>query len=71
MHSAQKILASQFKNVGDAVLMTPVLRGFCEVMPECELPTLAPGEIAHILEHLPSGVFSITLQTNPPYSIIQ
>jgi ADP-heptose:LPS heptosyltransferase len=53
MSSAPKILAIQFKYLGDAVLMTPALRAIREQFPEGELHLLVPGEIAPLFENLP------------------
>ncbi|MGH7942350.1 MAG: glycosyltransferase family 9 protein [Limisphaerales bacterium] len=53
MHSVAKILAIQFKYLGDAVLMTPALRAIREHLPQCELHLLAAEEIAPIFQHLP------------------
>lgn len=53
MRSAPKILAIQFKYFGDAVLLTPALRGIREQFPQCELHVLVPEEGAPIFDHLP------------------
>ena len=48
-----KILAIQFKYLGDAVLLTPALRALRKQFPGAELHLLVPEEIAPILRHLP------------------
>jgi heptosyltransferase III len=53
MQSAPKILAIQFKYLGDAVLMTPALRAIREGLPQCELHLLVPEDIAPVFKHLP------------------
>jgi heptosyltransferase III len=53
MDSAPKILAIQFKYLGDAVLLTPALRAIREQFPRGELHLLVPEEIAPIFQHLP------------------
>ena len=53
MHPAPKILAIQFKYLGDAVLMTPALRAIREQFPESELHLLVPENMAPLFEHLP------------------
>jgi len=49
----EKILALQFKYLGDAVLLTPALRAFRERFPDAGLHLLVPEEIAPIFRHLP------------------
>ena len=49
----EKILAIQFKYLGDAVLITPALRALRNQFPDAELHLLVPEEIAPILRHLP------------------
>jgi len=49
----EKILALQFKYLGDAVLMTPALRALREHFLNGELHVLVPEEIAPLLKHLP------------------
>jgi lipopolysaccharide heptosyltransferase III len=49
----EKILVLQFKYFGDAVLMTPALRGLREHFPDAELHLLVPEEIAPLFQHLP------------------
>jgi heptosyltransferase-3 len=49
----EKILAIQFKYLGDAVLLTPALRALRKQFPGAELHLLVPEEIAPILLHLP------------------
>jgi ADP-heptose:LPS heptosyltransferase len=53
MNDAPKILAIQFKYLGDAVLMTPALRAIRESFPKGELHVLVPEEVAPIFNHLP------------------
>ena len=48
----EKILAIQFKYLGDAVLLTPALRALRKQFPDAELHLLVPEEIAPILRHL-------------------
>lgn len=48
-----KILAIQFRYLGDAVLMTPALRAISERFPEADLHVLVPAEVAPLLRHLP------------------
>jgi heptosyltransferase III len=48
-----KILALQFRYLGDAVLMTPALRALREHFPDCELHVLVAEEAAPLLQHLP------------------
>lgn len=48
-----KILALQFKYLGDAVFMTPALRALKEFNPAGELHVLVPAEIAPLLKNLP------------------
>jgi heptosyltransferase III len=48
-----KILALQFRYLGDAVLMTPALRAITEHFPDCELHVLVAEEVAPLLQHLP------------------
>jgi len=50
---SEKILAIQFKYLGDAVLLTPALRALRKQFPGAELHLLVPEEIAPILKHLP------------------
>ena len=49
----EKILAIQFKYLGDAVLLTPALRALRKQFPGAELHLLVPEEIAPIFQHLP------------------
>ena len=49
----EKILAVQFKYLGDAVFMTPALRALKEHRPGGELHVLVASEVAPLLEHLP------------------
>jgi heptosyltransferase-3 len=49
----EKILALQFKYLGDAVLMTPALRTIRSHFPNGELHVLVPEEVAPIFNHLP------------------
>jgi ADP-heptose:LPS heptosyltransferase len=48
-----KILAIQFKYLGDLTLMVPALRALRQHWPQCELHVLAPDEGRPLLEHLP------------------
>jgi heptosyltransferase III len=48
-----KILAIQFRYLGDTVLMTPALRAIKEHFPDCELHVLVAKEAAPLLQHLP------------------
>ncbi len=48
-----KILALQFRYLGDAVLMTPALRAIKQQFRDCELHALVAEEIVPLLEHLP------------------
>ena len=49
----EKILALQFKYLGDAVFLTPALRALKEFNPAGELHLLIPAEIAPLLKNLP------------------
>ena len=49
----EKILAIQFKYLGDAVLLTPALRALRKQFPGAELHLLVPEEVAPIFQHLP------------------
>ena len=49
-----KILAIQFRYLGDAVLLTPGLRAIREHFPGCALHVLVAEEVAPLLPHLPS-----------------
>lgn len=49
----EKILAIQFKYLGDAVFITPALRALKEHWPDAELHVLVAAEVAPLLEHLP------------------
>ena len=49
----EKILAIQFKYLGDAVFITPALRALKEYWPQAELHVLVAAEVAPLLEHLP------------------
>ena len=49
----EKILAIQFKYLGDAVLLTPALRALRKQFPAAELHVLVPEEVAPVLQHLP------------------
>ena len=49
----EKILALQFKYLGDAVFLTPALRAIKEHLPDCELHVLVAAEVAPLLEKLP------------------
>jgi ADP-heptose:LPS heptosyltransferase len=48
-----KILAIQFRYLGDAVLLTPALRAIKEHFPDCSLHVLLAEEVAPLLQHLP------------------
>lgn len=48
-----KILAIQFRYLGDAALMTPALRAISEHFPGCALHVLVAEEVAPLLQHLP------------------
>jgi len=49
----KKILAIQFKQIGDSVLMVPSLRAIRQQWPDCELHVLVFGNIAQIIRPLP------------------
>jgi len=49
----EKILALQFKYLGDAVFITPALRALQEHWPDAELHVLVAAEVAPLLENLP------------------
>jgi ADP-heptose:LPS heptosyltransferase len=49
----EKILALQFKYLGDAVFITPALRALKENQPDMELHVLVAAEVAPLLENLP------------------
>ncbi len=49
----EKILALQFKYLGDAVFITPALRALKEHWPDAELHVLVAAEVAPLLENLP------------------
>ncbi len=53
MVAAKKILAIQFKYLGDVVFIIPALRALREHRPDCELHVLVAEEAAPVLEHLP------------------
>lgn len=48
-----KILAIQFKYLGDAVILTPALKALVTQIPNVELHVLVAAEIAPLLENLP------------------
>ncbi|ADI30395.1 glycosyltransferase family 9 protein [Methylotenera versatilis] len=48
-----KILAIQFKYLGDAVILTPALKALTTQIPNAELHVLVAAEIAPLLENLP------------------
>ena len=48
----EKILAIQFKYLGDAVMMTPALRALRANFPQAEIHLLVPEEIAPLFQHL-------------------
>jgi len=49
----EKILAIQFKYLGDAVFLTPALRALREYQPAGEVHVLVAAEIAPLFEHIP------------------
>jgi ADP-heptose:LPS heptosyltransferase len=49
----EKILAVQFKYLGDAVFLTPALRALRENWPAAELHVLVAAEVVPLLRHLP------------------
>ena len=49
----EKILALQFKYLGDAVFVTPALRALQAHWPDAELHVLVASEVAPLLENLP------------------
>lgn len=49
----EKILALQFKYLGDTVLLTPALRALRGNFPSAEIHLLLPEEVAPLLQHLP------------------
>jgi ADP-heptose:LPS heptosyltransferase len=49
----EKILALQFKYLGDAVFITPALRALKALWPDAELHVLVAAEVAPLLENLP------------------
>jgi len=51
--SPEKILAIQFKYLGDAVFLTPALRALREYQPKGELHLLVASEIAPLFAHIP------------------
>src|SRR5438874_2337342 len=51
--SQVKILAIQFRYLGDAVLLTPALRAIKETFPNCALHALVASEVVPLLEHSP------------------
>jgi ADP-heptose:LPS heptosyltransferase len=51
--SIKKILAIQFKYLGDAVFITPALQALHNKHPEAEIHVLAAEEVVPIFEHLP------------------
>jgi ADP-heptose:LPS heptosyltransferase len=48
-----KVLAIQFRYLGDAVLLTPALRAIKERFPDASLHVLVAEEVAPLLRHLP------------------
>jgi heptosyltransferase III len=48
-----KILAIQFRYLGDTVLTVPAFRAIRTRYPDCELHLLVPAEVAPLVEHLP------------------
>jgi ADP-heptose:LPS heptosyltransferase len=53
MEPPLKILAIQFKSLGDAVLLTPALRAIRRRYPDCVLHVLVAERVAPLLQHLP------------------
>jgi ADP-heptose:LPS heptosyltransferase len=49
----EKILAIQFKYLGDAVFLTPALRALREKWPSSEIHVLVAAEVVPLLRHLP------------------
>lgn len=49
----QKILAIQFKYLGDAVFITPALQTISQQDPDAEIHILVAAEVAPIFDHLP------------------
>jgi len=50
---SHKVLAIQFKYLGDAVILTPALRAIAMQIPNVELHVLVASEIAPLLENIP------------------
>ena len=48
-----RILAIQFRYLGDAALLTPALRAIREHFPDCALHVLVAEEVVPLLQHLP------------------
>jgi ADP-heptose:LPS heptosyltransferase len=48
----EKILALQFKYLGDVIFITPALRALKEHLPDAELHVLVAAEVAPLLENL-------------------
>lgn len=48
-----KVLAIQFKYLGDAVILTPALKALATQIPEIELHVLVAADIAPLLDNLP------------------
>ena len=53
MSSKYKILAIQFKYLGDAVFITPALQAIHHQYPDAEIHILVAAEVAPIFEHIP------------------
>ena len=49
----EKILAIQFKYLGDAALLTPALRALRKHFPGAEIHLLVPEEVAPLFQHVP------------------
>lgn len=52
-NTPQKILAIQFKYLGDAVFITPALHALHQHYPDAEIHVLVPQEVAPIFQHSP------------------
>src|SRR5438270_3395197 len=48
-----KVLALQFKNLGDTVMLAPALKALHEQVPRCTLHALVREEAAALLQNLP------------------
>ena len=52
MHKKTKLLAIQFKYLGDAVFITPALKAMKKELPECEIHLLVPLEVVPLFSNL-------------------